>query len=150
MSPADEEAVRLGSLGPRRRPVVPETPSERGSPEGDLAPAFEDPGNRTIDDGIGEAPASQFGGDFQTAGAAAEEQVFGAPDGEVDVAHPTAGGELVERCRDDVGREAPRLEVSRDLGRGARRAGEIRDGGRQRVASVAGPDRRNRIRSGRS
>lgn len=148
MPAPDEEAKRLRSIGPRRRQLVPEAPLERLPPEGGLAPAFQDPGNCTFDDGIGEAPTSQFVGDLQTPGATPEKQVFGAPLGERSVVDVAAIAEPAERLGDGIRIDPATTQMRRDLGFRARCAGEKRDGRRERP--VRGIQRRRSVRSGRS
>ena len=65
MAPADQESERSCPFGPRFRPLVPEAPDERGAPQRNLASMVQHPRDRTSDDGIGEAPASQFVGDLR-------------------------------------------------------------------------------------
>jgi hypothetical protein len=133
MPAAEEEPIRLRSLGTRRRWLGPETPFERGAPQGDLAPAFEHSGNRTIDDGIGETPASQFVGDFQASGAATEHELLDTPFGERGVVDDVARDERRERRHDELRADAPRREMALDLGAGTRGVREIGDGNRHGV-----------------
>lgn len=128
MSAADEEPVRLGSLGSRCRHGVPEPPSERDPPEGDLAPAFEHTGNRTIDDGTGETPASQFVGHLEASGTPPQQQVLGAPFGERGIVDDATRREGSDRRLHERFRDAPSGEVTRDLGVRPRRMGQIRNG----------------------
>lgn len=132
MSPADEESRRLPPCGPRRRKLVPEAPSERIPPEGGFASAFEDAGYRSVDDGIGESPASQFEGDFEAPGAAAEHELLRPTLGERGIVDVPARGGGRQRRVDDLLREACGHEMACDLGARARGTRQVRDGGGER------------------
>ena len=146
MPPTDEEAERFRSYGPRRRELVPEAPSERDSPEGDLAPAFEHAGYRSVDDGIGESPASQFEGDLEAPGATTQQELLGPTLGERGVVDVPASDDGRECRVDEVRREARGLEVARHLRARTCGARQVGDGGGERriVRSFGG------ARSGRS
>jgi hypothetical protein len=149
MSPADEESKGFRSCGPRRRELVPEAPPERRPPKGGLAPAFEHAGYRSVDDGIGESPASQFEGDLEAPGAAAKHQLLGPSLGQHGVVDVSACSGGRERRLDDLLREARGLEVARDLGARPRGACQVRDrGGERRRRRLVGGF--GGVKSGRS
>lgn len=149
MPATDEETIGSRSLGRRCRHRLAEPPAERRSPERDLAPAFEDSGNRTSDDAIGEAPASQFVGDLQAAGAPPQQEILGAALGESGVVDIAALGEPHHGRGHDPGIDPARRQVRCDLGARPGRPRQERDGGRER--RLAGVGRRCcGLRTGRS
>jgi hypothetical protein len=136
MPAADEESKRLRSLRPRRRRLGPETPLERGPSQGELAPAFEHSGNRTIDDGIGETPASQFVGDLQTAATPVEQELLGTTFREGDVIDVAALHERLQGRCNDGSVDGASGEMLGDLGVRTRRTREVVDRyghGRRRI-----------------
>ena len=132
-----------------RRPIT-EPPCERIAPQGDLALAFKHSGNRTIDDGIGETPASQFVGHFQATAATAKYEFLGTSFREGDVIDVATLDEDPEGRRGELRVDAAAAEMLGHFGRGARGVGEIAHRRGHRFRRSAPRRRLAGVRSGRS